>query len=101
MSPHSAQILKQQIEEAEGFRAACYLDSEGFKTIGIGRLIDAKKGGGISKAEALYLLDNDLARVQQELDAAMSSLSTDENGDGNAKSGEPGWGTHSIPLQRR
>jgi hypothetical protein len=56
---------------------------------------------GAGEEETRELIDRLERRFKQELDACMSSLSTDENGDGNAKSGEPGWGTHSIPLQRR
>ena len=60
--------LLAQLEEHEGFRSSAYLDSEGYTTIGIGRLIDKRKGGGISKAEALFLLENDVARFMKELD---------------------------------
>lgn len=60
--------LKQEIEAEEGFRSHVYDDSEGWKTIGIGRLVDEKKGGGITKEEAYFLLDNDIDRVEKQLD---------------------------------
>jgi lysozyme len=44
----------------EGYRRSAYVDSLGYWTIGIGRLVDARKGGGISRPEALYLLANDI-----------------------------------------
>jgi len=52
----------------EGFRKSAYTDHLGYWTIGIGRLIDARKGGGISRDEAEYLLANDIARVCDQLD---------------------------------
>ncbi len=60
-----------EYEDDEGFRSAAYQDSLGYWTIGIGRLVDARKGGGISRDEALYLLSNDLKRVDAELDKAL------------------------------
>lgn len=39
-------------------------------------------------------------RFGQELDAAMGALATDHDQDGDAKSGEPGWGTRSIAFVR-
>lgn len=44
----------------------CYLDSLGFHTIGIGVLIDERKGGGITQEESRYLFRNRLgARLAQ------------------------------------
>lgn len=60
--------LKHEIEAEEGFRPYVYDDSEGWKTIGIGRLVDEKKGGGITKEEAYFLLDNDIDRAEKQLD---------------------------------
>ena len=42
-------------------------DSLGFVTVGIGRLIDKRRGGGITHGEALYLLGNDVARITHDL----------------------------------
>jgi lysozyme len=52
----------------EGFRKHAYKDSLGYLTIGIGRLIDKRKGGGISYDEALFLLHNDIDDKEEELD---------------------------------
>lgn len=40
-------------------------------TIGIGRLIDIRRGGGISQEEAEYLLANDVRRVKSELSKSL------------------------------
>lgn len=45
-----------------------YKDHLGYSTIGVGRLIDKRKGGGISKEESAYLLANDIMRFSTELD---------------------------------
>lgn len=44
-----------------------YLDSQGYLTIGIGRLLDPKVGGGITEEEAIYLLRGDIVRHEHEL----------------------------------
>lgn len=44
-----------------------YKDHLGYSTIGIGRLIDKRKGGGITKDEAAYLLGNDVDKVVEQL----------------------------------
>ena len=53
----------------EGLRLKPYRDTVGKWTIGVGRNLDDV---GISKAEAMMLLDNDIARVCSELDGALS-----------------------------
>jgi hypothetical protein len=56
-------------------------------------------GAGTTEADAqLARLET---RFSQELDAAMATLSLDEDQDGDAKTGEPGWSTHSIRFLRR
>lgn len=55
--------LKAQLIYDEGVRASAYADSEGYTTIGVGRLIDEKKGGKLSADEIDYLLDNDIDKV--------------------------------------
>jgi lysozyme len=55
--------LKAQLIYDEGVRASAYQDSEGYWTIGVGRLIDEKKGGKLSADEIEYLLDNDIDKV--------------------------------------
>lgn len=44
-----------------------YADHRGYLTLGVGRLIDKRRGGGITHDEALYLLGNDITRVTDEL----------------------------------
>jgi lysozyme len=44
------------------------LDHLGFATVGVGRLIDKRKGGRLSNDEIDYLLKNDIARFSAELD---------------------------------
>lgn len=52
--------LTNQIRIDEGEVLSAYQDHLGYWTIGVGRLIDKRKGGGISKAESTYLLTNDI-----------------------------------------
>ncbi len=55
----------------EGEKLSAYQDHLGFWTIGVGRLIDARKGGGISPQESEILLTNDLDRITKALDARL------------------------------
>lgn len=57
------QLLIDLIKQHEGFVEHAYKDSEGYLTIGYGRLIDERLGGGISAREAEYLLMNDINQV--------------------------------------
>lgn len=59
--------ILEQLEAEEGFVGHAYADSLGFVTVGIGRLIDKRRGGGITHDEALYLLGNDVARITHDL----------------------------------
>lgn len=68
--------LRQQLKSDEGTVLHAYPDHLGYLTIGTGRLIDKRKGGGITEAEADYLLDNDIARVSAEV---MTALPWTEN----------------------
>ena len=54
--------LKTQLLREEGAESCAYQDSLGFWTIGVGRLIDSRKGGGLSNDEIDLLLDNDIKR---------------------------------------
>lgn len=58
--------LRARVKTDEGFRAQVYKDSEGWLTVGYGRLLEPSRGGGISRDEAEYLLANDL-RVAERL----------------------------------
>lgn len=79
----SVAALLSQLERHEGYRRGAYQDSLGYWTIGIGRLIDGRKGGGITKDEALVLLRNDVERTAADLDMRL-----------------PWWRTLSIVRQR-
>lgn len=60
------EALKEMLIQHEAEVNHAYQDSEGFWTIGVGRLIDKRKGGGISHDESMYLLDNDISRTLDE-----------------------------------
>lgn len=59
--------LIQDLHNDEGCVLHAYKDSLGFLTIGVGRLIDGRKGGGITEAEADYLLGNDIDYIYGKL----------------------------------
>ena len=59
--------LEEQLKRHEGFVSHAYQCPAGFWTIGYGRLIDERRGGGITKEEALHLLRNDMRRVEMAL----------------------------------
>ncbi|MGH9992851.1 MAG: glycoside hydrolase family protein [Nitrososphaera sp.] len=63
--------LKEQLFKHEGFIPHAYQDSLGYWTIGVGRLIDKRRGGKITKEEAQFLLDNDIKRVMAEVHKAL------------------------------
>jgi lysozyme len=60
--------LSNQLVNDEGIRLKTYRDTVGKLTIGVGRNLDDV---GISTAEAMALLENDLAHVASQLDAAL------------------------------
>lgn len=65
-SPNWTDKATDQIKKDEGCVLYAYDDHLGYSTIGYGRLIDRRKGGGISQDEAEYLLKNDIsARLKQ------------------------------------
>jgi lysozyme len=62
--------LKQQLIRDEGSVSHAYEDSLGFLTIGVGRLIDSRRGGGLAPDEIEYLLTNDIIqKTAQVLEA--------------------------------
>lgn len=61
------QKLIEELKRDEGCVLHAYQDSLGYTTIGIGRMIDERRGGGISQDEAEYLLANDIERVTRAL----------------------------------
>ena len=59
--------LRKQLIQHEGVVKHAYQDHLGFWTIGVGRLIDERRGGGLSDDEVEYLLDNDIKRIHGAL----------------------------------
>lgn len=66
MTPQAFQNLQKQLVTSEDVRLSAYRDNRGYLTIGVGRLIDSRLGGGISKEEAFYLLGNDIAACEED-----------------------------------
>ncbi len=69
MDSYGLDEMKKELLRDEGFRSAAYQDHLGYLTIGIGRLIDKRRGGGITRDEAAYLLGSDIAQIEAALDA--------------------------------
>jgi lysozyme len=59
--------LIDQLKRDEDEVLHAYQDSLGYWTIGCGRMIDARKGGGITSDESSYLLQNDINKVTGQL----------------------------------
>ena len=60
MTSAERENVRHQLILHEGLKLSAYQDHLGFWTIGVGRLIDDRKGGRISRLEAMLLLDNDI-----------------------------------------
>ena len=59
--------LRKQLELEEGRIKYAYTDHLGYWTIGVGRLIDKHKGGGLRDSEIDLLLTNDIMQIMDEL----------------------------------
>jgi lysozyme len=59
------QKVEDMLVREEGEVLHAYTDHLGYVTIGVGRLIDARKGGRISREESRYLLQNDVAACRE------------------------------------
>lgn len=61
----SLTLLIDDLKRDEGFSSHAYRDSadEGYLTIGYGRMVDRRLGGGITGAEADLLLRNDISEA--------------------------------------
>lgn len=68
-------LINELLVRDEQFRRSAYPDSLGFTTIGIGRCIDARAGGGITRDEAEYLLQHDIDARKTDLEARFSWFS--------------------------
>ena len=65
------ETVSASIKKHEGCVLHCYEDHLGYKTIGVGRLIDRDKGGDITEGEAEFLLKNDIKTVIKYLNLKM------------------------------
>lgn len=63
--------VESQLREDEGEKLYAYQDHLGFWTLGIGVLIDQRKGGGITKEESSYLFQN---RLKIKVEALRKAL---------------------------
>ena len=63
--------IEELLLREEGFVSHAYRDHLGYLTIGIGRLIDEEKGGGITQVEAFYLLLNDVDKIKTKLNGKL------------------------------
>ena len=61
------ELIESLLLRDEGFRRSAYQDHLGYWTIGIGKLIDARKGGGLTFPEALYLLRNEVSAKEADI----------------------------------
>ncbi len=68
--------LISQLRREEGVSRHAYQDHLGFWTIGVGRLIDARKGGGLTDEEVDHLLRNDVNRFTSEVLKALPWTAT-------------------------
>lgn len=65
------EALMEDLVRDEGEVLHAYPDSETYLTIGVGRLVDPRRGGGISREESRYLLGHDIDSVEADLDRAL------------------------------
>lgn len=77
------ELLREDLKRDEGVVPYVYQDSFGYWTIGIGRLVDKRKGGRLSMDEIEFLLNNDIAAKETLLDKYL-----------------PWWRQMSEPRQR-
>ena len=61
--------VRAQLQVDEGTVEHAYQDSEGYLTIGVGRLIDKRVGGRLRPDEIALLLDNDIAAAEADAKA--------------------------------
>lgn len=63
MATINIEKLTDDLRRDEGVKKHAYRDHLGYLTIGVGRLIDERRGGGLSDHEIDFLLQNDIDRV--------------------------------------
>jgi lysozyme len=64
--------LAQQLIQEEGNVPHAYPDGEGYLTIGIGHLIDPRKGGSITQDTIMYIFNLDVQEKVNQLDQNLS-----------------------------
>lgn len=64
--------ITKQLRRDEGVEKSAYQDSLGYWTIGVGRLIDKRKGGRLRDNEIDFLLSNDIDEVEEALGARIN-----------------------------
>ena len=67
MNANDLELIKE-LRRDEGVVDHAYQDSLGYWTIGVGRLIDKRKGGRLTDEEIDYLLMNDVKECVKDLD---------------------------------
>lgn len=68
MSEFNDEQFLEELRGDEGFVPYAYQDSLGYWTIGMGTLIDRRKGGGITEDQAKYLARSKVEKIKAELD---------------------------------
>lgn len=58
--------LEDLLIKHEGIKLHAYQDHLGYWTIGVGRLIDQRRGGGITEQEAIMLLTHDILKASKQ-----------------------------------
>lgn len=71
-SDHSMTALVNDLIRDEDKVKHAYRDSEGYWTIGVGHLIDKRRGGGLSDAAIDFILREDIEEVYVDLDRNIS-----------------------------
>ncbi len=66
-SHDSDEMFMSRLVEHEGIKPSAYQDSMGYWTIGIGTLIDERKGGKLTSEECFYLCRNRLNLRRNDL----------------------------------
>lgn len=73
--PKRSMDIEDLLKREEGFEPSAYQDQYGYWTIGYGKLIDKRKGGGITKEQALSILRDDIKAKRQELEKELPWIS--------------------------
>lgn len=68
--------FRQQLIDEEGEVLHAYKDHLGYWTIGVGILIDKRKGGGLRKEESDFILNNRIRLKVAEVEKALPWVST-------------------------